>query len=543
MTLMIYTSTLNMVGLILIRLKKVWEDSRTLVVLTFLLLMATPMILDDYLIKNQESSLLALSIYYAFVFFNVNAFFLFSKIRLPFLFHVCVNITLGIYVFYPNLLLRYLIEPDMKLCFILIYAFPFLTSIPLMVGSMYFKYFGQNMVNPTAWKLPWNPWLLYLIMICCIPFKTYSLMMVYLPGKTIDPSISYSFYMPLFSVMAILCMNIGLWKNNRSYFRAFWICLLSGMVLSLYPFKNKNELRFVMQIFESYHFSHVYFIGVIFTLISFYAYIKELTHSKTFLLISIFLLSLIRTDTNHLQDLHQPNLWVLMLAILFEAWLLYRKWESKRAFIVLCILLYGSLQIMLPLNSMMWNLVLNSYLFTIGLMTVAFFSKDNFSNYLEYASAWMYPVIVFMNMRYFNAHSLWVLILTSLIITPFVLALIYSWRKKNLLLMYAFFMAWFSYIAFFVYLVIMKEDFYFERYSLLAGMFFLVFAIIVSFSKARVLRYDRVKTRIRPLYRRIRLMHYNTFKQGFGYVMAFFQLSAVAFLMIVVYANLLNLKP
>ena len=102
LTLMIYSSTLNVVGLILIRLKKVWEDSRTLVVLTLLLLMATPMILDDYLIKNQEKSLLALSIYYAFVFFNVNAFFMFSKIKLPFFFHFFVHLSLAIYVFYPK---------------------------------------------------------------------------------------------------------------------------------------------------------------------------------------------------------------------------------------------------------------------------------------------------------------------------------------------------------------------------------------------------------------------------------------------------------
>ena len=544
--LMTYTTILNVIGLILVRLRKVWEDARTLSILTFIILLTIPMIMDELVIKNLDHTEMIFNIYFLFVLMNIKLFFYISKIKLPFLYYISLFLTLGVYIYYPILLLPYLIEPNRNMSLLLIYLFPFFLTLSCLPSILLLDRISNKVVNPTPWVLPWNPWLLLVLVLLSTPFKVYTLMMVYVPGKMILPYLGILFMMPVFLVLAFFFLKVGLREGKSIYYKLYWSCLILSLGSTIFLLLEKDKMQIFIEMLEYHGISTLFISCALCLLLKIYALFKSVPFSKVGVLILLLANSLCRLDTYHLNALHQPHSIWLIIALFFLGYLFIKNLSSKIALVALCVFCYLSSKYVIPFEKYNWGFLLNVQIFSIGLLAISYYLKDKFTLYIEYSLALIYPILIILNIVSFeNSHFK-----NTALVIFFVLSLMiilgYTWRKKNLVYIYSFITSWTVFIIVHIYLykfsdrnIPLKQE-YLTLYLSLSSLFF---AVVISFSKAKIISYETIFLFIKKRYEFFLILHYKTINRDISYCNAFFPIVFYSVILMIFYKTLISLNP
>ena len=210
-----YTALLAVVGYLIARYGRVWDDARTIFLLVALLLVALSAAFDRFLLASPENGAVLLGLGGLFAVLVTEGLLRSLRMRLPARYRAPYYLLMGFLFTYPFALAKLSKDwpdkfmPWAILLFLIIAAGLFLTLWP---AARIDDRHGRP--NGTPWRWPLYPWSLFTILLAAVALRSYSLGMTFEAGRGMASSFSSWFLVPLLLVAATLLMELSLTANN-----------------------------------------------------------------------------------------------------------------------------------------------------------------------------------------------------------------------------------------------------------------------------------------------------------------------------------------
>lgn len=211
-----YTLLLATTACLLIRVGKVWDDTRTILLLVVAMFLAFSVTFDETLAANPRLGRL---LYVGGLLFAVavsEALLRSIRLRLPALYRVPYYLILGLFFLYPVSLSPLLGNPDSHALQWALFGFSplgglaFLTLVPAVRrGAAYLA------KNGSPWRYPLYPWVLFGLLAAAVCGRAYYLCISF---HFVAPSLSIFgpfFLVPILFALDVLLLEAGLTSGNR----------------------------------------------------------------------------------------------------------------------------------------------------------------------------------------------------------------------------------------------------------------------------------------------------------------------------------------
>jgi len=242
-----YTLVLAVIGVLIVRLGKVWEDARSVLLLLLLLFLAVSISADDLFstIETAEPGAALLLFGYLFSAGVSEAVLWGAGVRLRLLYRIPYHLMLALFYlapwwYTPELHPRPRVDQEWAIfMFPIVAAGLFLCLMPAVRAGA--RYVEQN---GTPWKWPWFPWTAFGVIATAVALRSYTVSMVYglngdiwreLPtGRAIEFNTIWGLYflVPLAFAILMLVLEAAFVRDNRQLLSrvlrwAPWLLLLS----------------------------------------------------------------------------------------------------------------------------------------------------------------------------------------------------------------------------------------------------------------------------------------------------------------------------
>jgi len=419
-----YTLILAAIGVLIVRWGKVWEDARSIVLLLLLLFLAVSVSADDLFTQERTApvGIRVLLAGYLFSAVVTEAVLIGTRLRLPWVYRVPLHLFLLLFFAAP-----YAASPEIQgwlsneLNWV-VFLFPivagslFLTLLPAV-------HRGPALVarNGTPWRWPLYPWSAFAMLAFAVAFRSYVFALTFcqtgkiwieLPssGSRMDRSVHAIaldtiwgpyFLVPLFISLLLLMFEASLVTGNVVLRRRtlWWGALL--IPLSIVPTGGRVYAEF-FQIVTATIGSPLWLTAWFVLAFYAYAWLRGVSQARFGVLLTLGLLSIVRSTTTGLQTLVAPEPWMLMAMLLvLTAWA-WRRGSTALGFVA-CLLAAFLLADVLP-DSIpeRLRLVAGFHSLWIGIVTLGLAGKDEFAKFLRLVGAALFPMAAYAALASFR---------------------------------------------------------------------------------------------------------------------------------------------
>jgi hypothetical protein len=210
-----YTGLLAVVGYLIARFGRVWDDARTIFLIVALLLVALSAAFDRFLLVAPERGAVLLGLGGLFAVLVTEGLLGSLQMRLPARYRTPYYLLMGLLFAYPYGLAKLSKDwsetamPWAMLLFPVLAAVLFLTLWPAARLDD-----RHDRPNGTPWKWPLYPWSLFTVLFVAVGLRGYSLGMTFEAGRGVASSVSSWFLIPLLLAAAALLLELGLTAKN-----------------------------------------------------------------------------------------------------------------------------------------------------------------------------------------------------------------------------------------------------------------------------------------------------------------------------------------
>jgi hypothetical protein len=239
-----YILLVAIVGFLVIRLGKAWDDARSIFLILVLLFLELSLSFDPVLVAQPRTGLVLLLIGWALAVVVSEGLFWSLRIRLALLLRVPYYLLLGLLFLYPPLIVAGLQSETVSAIW-RIWAFSPIASLLLLTllpairrGPEYVRQ------NGTPWHWPWFPWCLFGFLGLCLGLRSYALTLSFDSVLTqglheamrLESAFSPFFVAPLVLSCGVLLLEAGLVARNQRIQRvALFAPLLSWLLACSNP--------------------------------------------------------------------------------------------------------------------------------------------------------------------------------------------------------------------------------------------------------------------------------------------------------------------
>ncbi len=248
--LVAYTLVLSLAAFVVIRLGKVWDDGRSLLLLVILMLLAISVSFDVALARNPRIGTLCCVGGLLFSAMVTEGLLRGLAIRLPALFRLPYYLLLGLFFLYP-VALRWTLsdDPDSPGIQWALLAFPSLAAI-LCLGLLPAVRRGPRYVrdNGTPWPWPWYPWTMFFVLGLGVCGRSYYLCMSMHQTGGFTTIFAPYFVVPLLLAANVLLLEGGLVARSAAALRIAMLAPAGLILLAMVPPSGKVSVRFLHEI-------------------------------------------------------------------------------------------------------------------------------------------------------------------------------------------------------------------------------------------------------------------------------------------------------
>lgn len=212
-----YTALLAVVGFLIARFGRVWDDARTILLIVALLLVVLSAAFDRFLLVDPDQGAIWLVLGGAFAVIVTEGLLWSLRMRLAARYRIPYYLLMGLLFVYPYVLARIskdLLESPMPwamLGFPLLAAGVFLTLWPAA------RHDDRDRASGTPWKWPLYPWSLFTVLFVAVGLRSYSLGITFESGRGLASSFSSWFLVPLLLAAAVLLLELALTAKNSGF--------------------------------------------------------------------------------------------------------------------------------------------------------------------------------------------------------------------------------------------------------------------------------------------------------------------------------------
>src|SRR5579872_5720503 len=218
-----YILLVAVVGFVLVRFGKVWDDARSIFLILLLLFVELSLTFDGVLVSQPATgrALLATGLTLAVV--VSEGLLIGLRIRLPWLYRIPYHLFLALLFLYPLAIVTGL-GGDTRAALWRVYLFSPATAVVLLTllpairrGPQYVAQTG------TPWHWPWFPWGLFGFLTICAGLRAYALSLSFdaVLMQTLDEAMRLEsafglyFLVPILLAVAVLLIEAGIVTQNR----------------------------------------------------------------------------------------------------------------------------------------------------------------------------------------------------------------------------------------------------------------------------------------------------------------------------------------
>lgn len=210
-----YTSLLAVVGYIIVRFGRVWDDARMLLLIILLFFVALSVSFDKVLLDRplHGAMFLLLGLWFSFVISEV--IFASLRIRLPARYRLPYYLVLTFLFAYPLVLARLSFDGHDTAMSLGVLVFPMVAALVTLTLWPATRATGEALrPNGTPWPWPWFPWSIFGFLLIVVCLRSYSLSMAFESAKGSAVGFQPFFLSPLLIAVALLLLEMGLANKN-----------------------------------------------------------------------------------------------------------------------------------------------------------------------------------------------------------------------------------------------------------------------------------------------------------------------------------------
>jgi hypothetical protein len=379
-----YTSLLAATACLIVRLGKVWDDARTILLTIALLLMALSVSFDEKIVSYPVwgSGLLAGGLAFSVLITEI----LLRKlgIRLPRLFRLPLYLALSCFFLYPLFLTALLHRASPRAIewgvagFSPIFALGLLTLLPAARRG------GDDLGDSgTPWKWPWFPWVLFGVLTLGACARASYLSISFGSGHDADSSFAPYFLAPIVLAVSLLALEAGrAAKSAMTQRLALALSFLPLFSFALEPSLSPAQSNFLRLFLEDLP-SPVYLTLLGMAILHGYACLRRAAGGETSLLATLLSLAVVGPGTLGVEDLSLPRAAPLLVLGAVELALALKQRASWRFFLSGAAFLAAVTVSLAPWGSLRFHGAIPLHAFVALAIFLGAAFKDPFARFLQ----------------------------------------------------------------------------------------------------------------------------------------------------------------
>ncbi len=219
------TILMAVTAILVVRLGKVWEDARSLVLIVLLMFLAIAVSFDELINVASDADNMLTQVACLFGFGTLlslgtaEALIRGLRLRIPWAYRLPLYTFIMLFFVWPSLLLPGLIPLTPIQVRMLIVAFPLAAAIVTLTLIPAVRMGTSIMAdNGTPWKWPWLPWTPFVFLWAAVCFRSYSLTISFdtplQSGHFWDSAFGVYQLVPLFAAIAVVILEIAVVQQN-----------------------------------------------------------------------------------------------------------------------------------------------------------------------------------------------------------------------------------------------------------------------------------------------------------------------------------------
>jgi len=330
-----YTTLMAAAGVLIVRLGKVWEDARTIVLTVAALVLAISVSFDQMLIEHTSAGVPVLLAGLALAVAISEGLVRGTRMRVATIFRVPYYAVLALLYLYPlgltALLKNTIAAPGLQPVAWGLWLFPWaagaalLTLIPAARRGR-----AAARDNGTPWTWPWFPWAVFAIMGGALALRSYWLSISFYPGKGMTSPWGLWFLAPLVLAAAAVALEAGIAAGRERLVGAAMGLPMVAVAMA-FPLKGAKLQQLLLRELATEFASPAMLVVIGAAAFYAYAWARRARESEVGLVAAILALTVIGRGTTGGRTLVTPQWWPVMVIGGFQVWRAWRERASWRA--------------------------------------------------------------------------------------------------------------------------------------------------------------------------------------------------------------------
>jgi len=330
-----YTALMAVAGVLIVRLGKIWDDARTIVLTIAALLLAISVSFDQMLIEETTAGVSVLLVGLAYVVIISEGLIRGTRMRFAAIFRVPYYAIIALLYLYP-LALTALLKSTVAGSGLQpvawgLWLFPWaagaalLTLIPAARRGR-----KAAQANGTPWAWPWFPWALFAIMGGALALRSYWLAISFYPGRGMTSPWGIWFLAPLVLCAAVVALEAGLAVKSKRLVGAALGLPVVAVAMAVPLGGGRLQLLLLRGLVTSLA-SPLMLVVMGAALFYVYAWARKVRESEMGLVLSLVALAVVGRWTIGARTLVPVQWWPLFVLAGIQVWRAWRERTSWRA--------------------------------------------------------------------------------------------------------------------------------------------------------------------------------------------------------------------
>lgn len=303
-----YTLMLALAGWMVVRVGKIWEDARMILLVVLLMFTALSTSYDDLCLKDPAVGAMHLSIGLAFCITVTEMVLYLLGIRLPVLYRLPFYLQLAVLFAFPGVLGKLSVDgrdPEMCLGVLMFPVAAGLALLTLLPAAM--RAGERDRDNGTPWPWPMFPWSMFVFVAIASGIRAWMLSVSFTPAAGVAPAFMPYFLCPILLAMLILGLEMGLREQSRP---TQWSAqlMMFGVILLSFPGEGLSGAQaLTLGLLERSAAGPPLLVGLAVSMLAIYGMFRRAAGSELLAVVSLSLLACLNVETRSLHNLEAPN--------------------------------------------------------------------------------------------------------------------------------------------------------------------------------------------------------------------------------------------
>lgn len=343
-----YIVALAFVGWLIVRLGKVWDDARSVLLMIPLLFVELSLAFDETLLRDAATGRMLLLVGLLGAIVVSETVLIGLRIRLPWRYRVPYHATLALLFLYPISLASLEVIRDPDVYSWRIFLFPTVAAVIALMLLPAVRRGARHVAdNGTPWRWPLYPWSLFVMLLICVGFRAYALSLSFDPVLSLSPAAADrlesafgAYYLiPLVLACGVLLLEGGLVGGNPiTRFCAMLVPILTFVMALPAESASAPYFEFLHRFVQTIG-SPLWLTVLASALFYLWAWYRGAPGAETGWLAAMMLASVVGPRTMNLDQPHLVEIWPWCVIAAIELLFALRRGTSWRA----CLAAFGIL--------------------------------------------------------------------------------------------------------------------------------------------------------------------------------------------------------